>query len=137
MNTKEYLEYIVKKYGLHFKDRQRELVYQRFAFCYYTKSLGYPLTTIAKFVNYKDHTSVLHALEQAQNLLDTKDILYAECTYHLQMELGLCPKPIKTREKENVIVTILKRINELPYSPESEALKAFVNENINPEKLKK
>jgi hypothetical protein len=135
MNTKEYLENIVDKYGLHFKDRQRELVYQRFAFCYYARSLGYPLSTIGKFIN-RGHATVIHALEQAQNLLDVNDPLYAESTYYLQLDLELCPKPMRTRKKENIFVTILKRINELPYSPESESLKAFVNENINPEKIK-
>ena len=135
MNTKEYLRKIVDKYGLHLKDRQRELVYQRFAFCYYARSLGYPLATIGKFIN-RDHGTVMHALKQAQNFLDINDSFYAECTYYLQLELELCPRPQKKIKRQNPFVTILKRINELPYSPESEALKAYVNENINPEKIK-
>ena len=135
METKEYLENIVEKYGLQVKNRQRELVYQRFAFCYFARSLGYTLATISKLIN-RDHSTVDNALNQAQNLLDVNDSLYAECTYLLQLELEQCPKPIRTNKKENPFVTIINKIQELPYSPESEALKEFVNENINPKKIK-
>lgn len=134
MNRKKYLEGIVDKYGLHFKDRQRELVYQRFAFCYYARSLGYPLATIGKFIN-RGHATVIHALEQAQNLLDINDPLYAECTYYLQLDLELCPKPIRKRKKENPFVTLINRLFEARDMQDIEALKAFVNENINPKKL--
>ena len=135
MNTKEYLENIVDKYGLQVKNRQRELVYQRFAFCYFANSLGYKLGTIAKFIN-RDRSTIDNALKQAQNLLDVNDSLYAECTYLLQLELEQCPKPIRTKKTENPFVTIINKIQELPYSTESEALKQFVNENINPKKIK-
>lgn len=135
METKQYLEQIVDKYGLHFKDRQRELVYQRFAFCYYARSLGYPLETIGKFIN-RDHATVMHAVKQAQNFLDVNDTLYAESTYYLQLELELCPRPQKKIKRENPFVAMIKKIHALPYSPEAEALKAYVNENIKPEKIK-
>ena len=135
MNTKEYLEQIVEKYGLQVKNRQRELVYQRFAFCYFARSLGYTLATIAKLIN-RDHSTVDNALNQAQNLLDVNDSLYAECTYLLQLELEQCPKPIQKNKKENPFLTLINRLFEAKDMNDIQALKEFVNENINPKKIK-
>jgi len=58
------------------KFRKKELVLTRQLFCYFCKewSVLPTLTSIGNEIN-RDHTTVMHAIQQIKNLIDSKDEL--------------------------------------------------------------
>lgn len=77
------------------KNRKISLVVARHLFIYF--SLLYQkktLTTIADFLQYKDHTTVIHARDKVQNMIDSHDDLYMPLIIEIKTRIDnlLIPK---------------------------------------------
>lgn len=57
------------------KCRKRHLVYLRMVFCKLARSMGYTLNAIGSYLG-RDHTTIIHGLRTASDLLDTVDPLF-------------------------------------------------------------
>lgn len=55
------------------KTRLRVVVELRHIFCYIAKSMGYNLISIGKYLNDRDHTTVINSITKFKNLFDTND----------------------------------------------------------------
>lgn len=145
MNTIESLVEIINKYDLRRKRRFPDLCNKRFAFSYHAYhklNLSYP--QIAILLEKEDHVTIMHAVKRAIEHTENKNIAYAQHTWEIRRDLEKITFPVKKERKtnqnyklkENPFVTLINRLFEARDMQDIEALKAFVNENINPEKLK-
>ncbi len=78
--TKEdLLEIISQETGITMTDimsrsREREIINARFMYCaILKKNFGYTLTSIGKLLDYRDHTSIRHAIMQFNNRIHTEE----------------------------------------------------------------
>lgn len=78
--TKEdLLEIISQETGITISDimsrsREREIINARFIYCaILKKNFGYTLTSIGKLLDYRDHTSIRHAILQFNNRILTEE----------------------------------------------------------------
>lgn len=62
-----------KTLNLRSLDRRQELVDLRFIYAHLARSMGYPLTAIAKYTK-KHHSSIIHHLRAFKNLMETSDL---------------------------------------------------------------
>lgn len=141
--TEDYLKQIVKRYNLKDKTRERPVVFNRQYFCYYCKNIGLTQQRIGALLgryNYKgdpDHTLAGHGYKACKNALETKDSLFINSVQEIAKELNLCPSPKNTKLNipKSPFLTVINRIFEARDMADVEALKAYINENINPNKL--
>lgn len=73
-------EFQVKPTNIHSYSRKREYVFARMACSYLIKrhKVSYSLSTIGKIVaggrrSYYDHSTVIHHIQQTQNMIDTDE----------------------------------------------------------------
>lgn len=59
------------------KNRKNTTVIARQIFCKITKDLGYTYTYLARYLN-KDHSTLIHAYNKAEELIYIKDFLFTE-----------------------------------------------------------
>ncbi len=130
---------IVKKYDLRNKSREQEYVFKRHYFCYFMRTLGYTFEEIGKYLN-KGHATIINSVNMANDLIEYKDDKFSRVVYELEHELNevdLVPVwRSNTKKKESVFLTLINRLFEARDMEDVEALKSFVNENINPKYLK-
>jgi hypothetical protein len=62
-----------KKLSLNTKRRFREIVELRFIYCFLSRQLGYRQIEIARALNKRDHTTIVHNLKIFSNLMETND----------------------------------------------------------------
>jgi hypothetical protein len=61
---------------LHLKQRirVREITELRSIFCFLARNMRYSLKSIGEYLNGKDHTTVIHSINNFKNLIETCDI---------------------------------------------------------------
>lgn len=141
--TEDYLKQIVKRYDLKNKSREHEYLFNRQYFCYFAKNLGLTQQRIGALLgryNYKgqpDHTLAGHSYKACKNALETKDTIFINSVQEIAKELALCPAINKTKLEipKSPFLEIINRVFEARDMADVEALKAYINENINPNKL--
>ena len=144
-STYEFIISLIEKYDLKNVSKAHRYSYPRFYLYNFLREFDTKLFTmkyLAELTNKDDHTAVLYGINQHKAMIDT-DATYQRYIVHIRKDLQHCPaikmnygQKIDPPIEKQPINELINRINELPYSPESEALKAFVNKNINPEKIK-
>jgi len=129
---------IVNMFDLKNKSRENRYKWNRQSLMYHLRQLGYTLQEIAKFINVH-HATVVHGINRYNELQDVMDSEFQASIYQIEQSLNdLELKPVwvvKKEKKENVFVTLINRIFEAKDMGDIESIKAFINENINPNKL--
>jgi hypothetical protein len=75
MENKELLNNVIAKYEVNTKSRKREKVYARFVISKYLRNKGWSLQKIGGVLN-RDHSNVVYALKQFENLKNEIDFKY-------------------------------------------------------------
>ena len=75
MENKELLNKVIAKYEVNTKSRKREKVYARFVISKYLRNKGWSLQKIGGVLN-RDHSNVVYALKQFENLKNEIDFKY-------------------------------------------------------------
>ncbi len=133
--TIEYLKDIVKRHDLKHKSREHEYLFKRHLFSFYCyEVLELTFEKIGKLIG-RDHGTIINARNKAQAMIETSDHKFHILTRELQNDLEFCPFP-EHEKKRNSIVTAINRVFECRDMQDVEALKAFINENVDPEYLK-
>lgn len=57
------------------RSRKKELVYLRHMFCFMARAIGFSLNTIGKFLNNRDHATIIHSIQTFIALSET-DLVY-------------------------------------------------------------
>lgn len=96
--------------------RKRDVVMLRQIFCYIAKNQGYALKTIGNKLGNRDHTTVIHSVRVASDMIDSNDTifvtLYEAITNELNKtygnEFALLHMPEKKRDiTESALHTVL------------------------------
>ena len=104
MDNKELLNEVIAKYEVNTKSRKREKVYARFVISKYLRNKGWSLQKIGEVLN-RDHSNVVYALKQFDNLKNEIDFKYIYSLIFRDLEQSefTIEYPLITKLEERVL----------------------------------